>query len=102
MDGGDEPVASFKRSADSRRIRGTAARSRPRLAEARGAIVSRWSKPPADQPVHPAWASDPYFKLKPLPPTPDDEICSCPDDPPIKLMSTALLEDNPIHCLRCN
>jgi hypothetical protein len=43
---------------------------------------------------------DKYFKLKPPPPTPADEICSCPDSPPIKLMSS--LGDNPIHCMNCN
>jgi Zn-ribbon-containing, possibly nucleic-acid-binding protein (DUF2310) len=42
------------------------------------------------------------LKLKPNPPTPEDEICACQDSPPIKLMSTALLSDNPLHCLRCN
>lgn len=43
---------------------------------------------------------DPYLRLRTPAPTPSDEICSCPDKPPIKLM-TALTE-NPIHCMRCN
>src|SRR5205823_5984939 len=48
------------------------------------------------------WFNDPYFMLRAPPPTPENEICSCRDDPPIKLMSLALLSENPIHCLRCN
>ena len=43
---------------------------------------------------------DKYFKLKPPPPTPAEEICSCVDAPPIKLMSA--LGENPIHCMNCN
>lgn len=42
---------------------------------------------------------DPYLRLRDIP-TPRDEICSCPGDPPIKLMSA--LSRNPIHCLDCN
>jgi hypothetical protein len=64
--------------------------------------MSRWSKPETKEPSPQPWLNDPYFKLRPPPPTPDDEICSCHDDPPIKLMSLALLSENPIHCLRCN
>jgi len=64
--------------------------------------VRIWCKRITEQATRPTWLSDPYFKLKPLPPTPDDEICSCPGNPPLKLMSTALLGENPIHCLRCN
>jgi len=64
--------------------------------------VSRWSKPETEDPSPKPWQDDPYFKLRPMPPTPEDEICSCRDDPPIKLMSLALLSENPIHCLRCN
>jgi len=64
--------------------------------------VSRWSKPLTEQPSSQPWPTDPYFKLKPAPPTPDDETCSCEGTPAIKLMSTALLGENPIHCLRCN
>ena len=62
--------------------------------------MSRWRKVPTKHPVPPP--ADPYFKLKPGRPTPDDEICACTDSPPIKLMSLALLYENPIHCLRCN
>ena len=47
------------------------------------------------------WLADRYFKLRPPPATPADEICACTDDPPIKLMGSCLFE-NPIHCLRCN
>ena len=62
--------------------------------------MSRWYKVPTEHPAPPP--SDPYFKLKPSPPTPEDEICHCSDSPPIKLMSLALLSENPLRCLRCN
>lgn len=42
---------------------------------------------------------DPYLRLRGWA-TPGDEICSCGDRPPIKLMWA--LEPNPIHCLDCN
>jgi len=45
------------------------------------------------------WLDDPYHRLKPYPGSPDD-LCTCSDEPPIKLMST--LGENPIHCMRCN
>jgi predicted nucleic acid-binding Zn ribbon protein len=45
-------------------------------------------------------APDPYGKLQPPPPTPDDEICRCVGAPPIKLMCA--LSYNPIHCMDCN
>jgi predicted nucleic acid-binding Zn ribbon protein len=41
-----------------------------------------------------------YSKLYPPGPTPGDEICSCPGQPPIKLMEA--LGYNPIHCMDCN
>lgn len=44
--------------------------------------------------------SDPYGRLHPAPPTPADEVCSCPSDTPIMLMTA--MGDNPIHCLNCN
>ncbi|HEY4346073.1 MAG TPA: DUF2310 family Zn-ribbon-containing protein [Gaiellaceae bacterium] len=48
-------------------------------------------------------APDIYEQLRQPGPTPDDELCSCPGEPAIKLMS---LRDigcfNPIHCLDCN
>jgi hypothetical protein len=43
---------------------------------------------------------DPYVRLRPTPPTPVDELCTCIDTPPIMLMWA--LGPNPIHCLRCN
>jgi hypothetical protein len=46
--------------------------------------------------------SDLYELLKPPGPTPSDEICSCPDSPPITLNSLGGLTYNPIHCLDCN
>jgi hypothetical protein len=45
-------------------------------------------------------AEEPYAKLRPAPPTPRDEICSCAPARPIMLMSA--LSDNPVHCLDCN
>jgi predicted nucleic acid-binding Zn ribbon protein len=44
--------------------------------------------------------SDPYCRLRPQPETPFEELCSCSDRPPIKLMEA--LGANPIHCMRCN
>lgn len=44
--------------------------------------------------------SDRYFKLRPPQPTPNDELCHCPDTTPIKLMTA--LNDNPLHCIDCN
>jgi len=44
--------------------------------------------------------NDPYFKLKPWPPTSEDELCSYDGEPPIKLMSA--LGENPLHCMNCN
>src|SRR5258707_5786263 len=43
---------------------------------------------------------DPYFRLRAQSSTPSDELCSCPDSPPIKLMTA--LGPNPVHCMRCN
>ena len=45
-------------------------------------------------------AQDPYYKLRPILPTPADEICSCKDEPPLVLRS--VLSSNPIGCARCN
>jgi predicted nucleic acid-binding Zn ribbon protein len=44
--------------------------------------------------------TDPYFKLRPPPPTSDDELCACQGHKPIKLMCA--LSSNPIHCIDCN
>lgn len=43
---------------------------------------------------------DPYWKLRPTPPTPEDEICSCEGTLPIVLART--FGPNPLSCLRCN
>jgi hypothetical protein len=43
---------------------------------------------------------DPYLRLRPMPPTPAEELCSCPDSPPVLLMWT--IGPNPMHCLHCN
>jgi predicted nucleic acid-binding Zn ribbon protein len=43
---------------------------------------------------------DTYFRLRPPAPTPEDEICSCVDGKPIKLMCA--LTYNPVHCIDCN
>ena len=42
---------------------------------------------------------DPYW-IRPLPPTPEEELCSCPEAPPIVLQ--AHLSSNPVSCLACN
>ena len=64
--------------------------------------MSRFRKVPNEQGTPPARLSDPYFKLKPAHPTPEDEICACSGNLPIKLVSVALLSSNPIRCMRCN
>jgi hypothetical protein len=43
---------------------------------------------------------DLYWKLRPSPTTPDDELCKCVDQPPIVLQGH--FSKNPIVCLRCN
>jgi hypothetical protein len=43
---------------------------------------------------------DPYWKLRPLPPTPEDEICSCTGSPAVALQPH--LSPNPLACLACN
>ena len=43
-----------------------------------------------------------YVRLRPPAPTPADELCSCPQGTPTKLMSAGGLGFNPLHCLRCN
>lgn len=44
--------------------------------------------------------SDPLEKLRPAPPTPVDELCSCAGSPALLLRST--LGPNPIACAACN
>ncbi len=43
---------------------------------------------------------DPYWKLRPASATPEAELCTCTDRPPIVLQGH--LSANPIVCLRCN
>jgi hypothetical protein len=43
---------------------------------------------------------DPYWKLRPAPPTPDEEICHCA--PCKQLMLRDSLGDNPLYCVACN
>jgi hypothetical protein len=43
---------------------------------------------------------DPYFKLKPFPPTPEDELCRCASIKEINLAYK--LGNNPLNCLKCN
>jgi len=43
---------------------------------------------------------DPYWKLRPTPPTPDDEICRC--DHCEQLVLRDSLGENPLYCLICN
>jgi hypothetical protein len=49
-----------------------------------------------------AGRDDMYQRLRAPAPTPADEMCTCPPGTPVKLMSTAGLAFNPIHCLNCN
>lgn len=44
--------------------------------------------------------TDPYWKLRPEPPTPADEVCQCQDSPPITLQDH--LSSVPLACVRCN
>jgi hypothetical protein len=43
---------------------------------------------------------DPYWKLRPVPATPSDEVCGCDSATPILLQ--AHLSPNPLSCARCN
>jgi hypothetical protein len=43
---------------------------------------------------------DPYWKLRPPPPTPDGELCSCAGTPSLVLQ--AHLSYNPLSCIACN
>jgi hypothetical protein len=45
---------------------------------------------------------DAYELLRPPPPTPADEVCSCARGTPVKLVSMGGLTFNPIRCLDCN
>ena len=50
-----------------------------------------------------AHTPDIYERLRPPGPTPEDEVCSCEGEPPIKLMTMRQVDAfNPIHCLDCN
>lgn len=44
--------------------------------------------------------ADPYWKLRPAPPTPADEICRC--NPCEQLMLRDSLGENPLYCVACN
>jgi len=45
--------------------------------------------------------NDVYERLRP--PEPAEDVCSCPGEPPIKLMTIRDVRGfNPIHCLDCN
>jgi hypothetical protein len=44
--------------------------------------------------------NDPYFRLKPLPPTPIEEICHCKKSYPIFLCYA--ISENPLRCANCN
>ena len=43
---------------------------------------------------------EPYWKLKPILPTPADELCVCEERPAIILCW--VISDNPIRCVNCN
>ena len=64
-----------------------------------------WRSRPDPAPQYPPYvdnADDVYERLRPPPPTPASELCSCSSETPVKIMSTALMGFNPIHCLECN
>jgi hypothetical protein len=44
--------------------------------------------------------NDPYYKLRPEHPTPDDELCTCEKISDIYIAHK--LGSNPIHCLNCD
>ena len=44
-------------------------------------------------------SADPYWKLRPPPPTPDDELCGCADSP---IVLAAHHSSNPLLCMVCN
>jgi len=44
--------------------------------------------------------ADPFWKLRPPPPTPPEELCSCARTSSVVLQSR--LGSNPLACLRCN
>jgi Zn-ribbon-containing, possibly nucleic-acid-binding protein (DUF2310) len=44
--------------------------------------------------------TDPYWRLRPASPTPDDEICRCPRGAEVMLRDG--LTDNPLFCVVCN
>jgi hypothetical protein len=43
---------------------------------------------------------DPFWRLRPPPPTPDDEICACTSLAPVLLQPH--FSPNPVSCARCN
>jgi len=43
---------------------------------------------------------DPYWRLRPVDPTPDDDVCRCPPGTAVMLRDT--LTDNPLWCVVCN
>lgn len=53
-----------------------------------------------DRPTTASDPSDPYWKLRPPGPTPDDELCACPAVEAIVLRDS--LGANPLYCLECN
>ena len=44
--------------------------------------------------------NNPYFKLRPQPPTPEAELCACEEISEIYLCNK--LGRNPVYCLQCN
>lgn len=51
--------------------------------------MSEWKEP-----------DDPHWRLRPLPPTREEDLCACADAPPLVLLSN--FSENPIACLECN
>lgn len=44
--------------------------------------------------------NDPYWKLRPIPPTPAEDVCHCADCRRVRLCDT--LTENPLQCFDCH
>ena len=69
-----------------------------------GAALSRFPDGPLGSPPMSTDSfippSDPYWKLRPAPSTPEDEVCHCVNLKAVMLRDA--LNTNPIHCVACN
>lgn len=72
----------------------------PIICRGRGAATPIVPSTDASGYEHTVGVDDPYLRLRPIPPTPEDELCACAGRPPMLLMWT--IGPNPMHCLHCN